>query len=73
MKIKCNTRKEEKFCRLPLGTVFLSGNTLYMKTSAIMTYDEKEFNAVTLETGRFTRFNNENLVHPYDDAELLIP
>ena len=73
MKIKRNAGKEEEFCRLWFGTVFLVGNVLYMKTSSITTNDEREFNAVVLETGEFIWFGNEALVHPCYDAELLIP
>ena len=73
MKIKRNAEKEEKFCKLQPGTVFLSGNILYMKTHTIIIYDESEINAVALETGGFTWFNNENLVYPCYDAELFIP
>ncbi len=73
MKIKRNTGKEEKFCKLWSGIVFLSGDILYMKTSTVLDYDEREFNAVILTTGEFVRFGNEDLVFPCYDAELLIP
>lgn len=73
MKIKRNIEKEEKICKMQSGTVFLSGNILYMKTDSITIDDKEAFNAVTLETGKFDWFNDNCLVHPCYDAELLIP
>lgn len=75
MNIKRNVgKKKERFTVLWFGTVFLSsGNVPYMKVADIITYDERAFNAVALETGEFVRFGCEDLVYPCYDAELLIP
>lgn len=74
MKIKRNIEKKEKFCVIRPGTVFLSNGAPYMKTDVVTVgYDENVFNAVALETGAFNWFNDEDLVCPCWDAELLIP
>lgn len=73
MKIKRNVEKKEKFCAICPGTVFLSNNIPYMKTDDINTYNEDVFNAVALEIGDFAWFDDAELVHPCNDAELLIP
>lgn len=73
MKIKRNVAKEEKFSEVRLGTVFISNDTHYMKTETIeMDYGDA-FNAVSLETGGFDEFGDEDLVCPCYDAELVIP
>lgn len=73
MKIKRTFEKEVKFFEMCPGTVFLSGNTPYMKTNSIITCEEDTFNAVTLKTGDLVRFSSDELVCPCYDAELLIP
>lgn len=75
MKIKCNVEKTEKFSKMRSGTVFMCGEDIpYMKTDTVTVgYDEDVFNAVALETGAFNWFDDEDLVRPYYDAELLIP
>lgn len=44
-----------------------------MKTETIETDYGDAFNAVSLETGGFDEFGDEDLVCPCYDAELLIP
>ena len=73
MKIKRNVETKKKFCEICPGTVFLSGHIPYMKTDVITTNVHTEFNVVTLETGKFTWFDDADLVCPCYDAELLIP
>lgn len=74
MKIKRNVETNKKFCAICPGTVFLSGNIPYMKTDVITTdCDGDEFNAVALDSGAFNWFDDAELVHPCNDAELLIP
>lgn len=73
MKIKRNVAKEEKFSEVRLGTVFVSKDTHYMKTETIETDYGDTFNAVSLETGGFDCFDDDESVHPCYDAELLIP
>ena len=74
MKIKRNVEKQDKFCVPCPGTVFLAGGIPYMKTDVVTVgYDENVFNAVVLETGEFRWFDDEELVHPCYEAELLIP
>lgn len=75
MTIKRNVGKEkEKFSELWFGTVFLSScNVPYMKIENITTYNERVCNAVALETSEFVQFDDEDLVYPCYDAELLIP
>lgn len=73
MKIKRNSEKEEKFSEVRLGTVFIVGGAPYIKTEIIETDYNDAFNAVLLETGEFNWFNDDDLVRPCYDAELLIP
>lgn len=74
MKITRNVEKKKQFCAICPGTVFLSDSTPYMKTDVVTVgYDENVFNAVALETGAFNWFDDAELVHPCNDAELLIP
>lgn len=73
MKIKRNVEKREKFSVLCPGMVFLSGDIPYMKTDVITTDNEDEVNAVTLKTGEFDWFDDNDLIYPRYDAELLIP
>ena len=74
MKVIRNVGKKEKFCVICPGTVFLSNDVPYMKTDVVTVgYDEDVFNAVALETGAFNWFDDEELVHPCYDVELLIP
>mgnify|MGYP000333522572 CR=1 FL=1 len=74
MKIKRNVEEKKKFCALCPGTVFLAGSIPHMKTDTVtIGYDEDVFNAVALETGAFGWFDDEDLVRPCYDAELLIP
>ena len=74
MKVKRNAEKEEKFFTMCPGTVFLSGGGIpYMKTDTIETDYDDTFNAVVLKTGEFDWFDEDDLVHPCYEAELLIP
>lgn len=73
MKIKRNVEKNDKFCVPCPGMVFLAGGIPYMKTDNITAYNKDVFNAVALETGEFHWFDDEDLVCPCYDAELLIP
>lgn len=74
MKIKRNVETKKQFCAICPGTVFLSDSIPYMKTDVVTVgYDENVFNAVALETGAFNWFDDAELIHPCNDAELLIP
>ena len=73
MKIKRNVEIKKKFCAICPGTVSISNDIHYMKTETIETDYDDTFNAVSLETGGFDWFDNDELVHPCYEAELLIP
>lgn len=74
MKVIRNVEKKEKFCAICPGTVFLYDDAPYMKTDVVTVgYDDDVFNAVALETGAFNWLDDEELVHPCYDVELLIP
>lgn len=71
MKIKRNT--EVNFSEVPVGMVFMSGDTPYMRVKAATTGYDDDFNAVSLADGDFEWFNGDERIYPRYDAELLIP
>lgn len=70
MNIKRDNLEETRFSKIHPGMVFTYCNTVYMKTSGAKSY---RGDAIKLEDGVFTWFDENAIIYPERTAELLIP
>lgn len=73
MNIKRDNLEETRFSKIHPGMVFTYCNTVYMKTSGAKSYRGDAINAIKLEDGVFTWFDENVIIYPERTAELLIP
>lgn len=80
MKIVREDMKEIRFGNIAVGSVFIEGDTVYMKTLDAYEIEKNgheeelcyKFNAVILDSGEFTRFVDSDMVKTCNDAYLTV-